>query len=326
MSTSLIISQAAGSARSLGRTRRAGPRPAPHELMELALADRRRRALARGSTPTAPARRPSCARPEPGPTGLCSSAGSFSARQRSASDRSSQPMLRGASCQCGAPGTRPSAVFAVWWQVEHLSVGVPRSSGPARHQHPMAVPVVGLAREVPARVTVQAARMPQHLGDAPERLERGLAIDRRWRLGGRGRTVSGGHAQRPRAEQPRQAAPGYSVSSHRLDSSVQPGYADSKPCWVSGSDRTRRPVSANRALHTAAAISGVPGSPMPDGGSVLGTMCTSTSGICVDPEHGVVVEVALLHAPVLQRDLRRTARPTGRTRCRPPSAPGSSPG
>ena len=39
--------------------------------------------------------------------------GSFSARQRSASDRSSHAMLRGARCQCGAPGTRPSAVFVV---------------------------------------------------------------------------------------------------------------------------------------------------------------------------------------------------------------------
>ena len=39
--------------------------------------------------------------------------GPFNARQRSASDRSSHPMLRGASCQRGAPGTRPSAVFSV---------------------------------------------------------------------------------------------------------------------------------------------------------------------------------------------------------------------
>jgi hypothetical protein len=38
-------------------------------------------------------------------------------------------MLRGTNCQCGAPGTRPSAVLSAWRQVLHLSVGVPRSSG-----------------------------------------------------------------------------------------------------------------------------------------------------------------------------------------------------
>ena len=52
----------------------------------------------------------------------------------------------------------------------------------------MPVPVVALTRNVAALVTVQAARMPEYLGDTPEGLERCLAL--RGRLGGRG-----GHAQ-----------------------------------------------------------------------------------------------------------------------------------
>ena len=195
--------------------------------------------------------------------------GSFSARQRSASDRPPSPCCAARDRQWGAPGTRPSAVLAVWWQVEHGARACRRSSGPRADQHAMPVPVVGLAREVPARMTVQAARMPQHLGDPPEGLERCLAL-----RGRRGRGV-----RRPRAGQPAtatQAAP-----RRRLVASLAPqlAQADSKPWLVSGSERMRRPVSANRALQTAAAISGVPGSPMPEGGSVLGTMCTSTSGI-----------------------------------------------
>ena len=43
--------------------------------------------------------------------------------------------------------------------------------------------------------------------------------------------------------------------------------------------RMRLPVAAKIALTTAGAIGGVPGSPMPPGVSVLGTMCTSTLGI-----------------------------------------------
>ena len=57
-------------------------------------------------------------------------AGSLSVRQRSASESPSQPMLRGASPQWGAPGTSPSGLLAVWWHVEHRRVGLPWSSGP----------------------------------------------------------------------------------------------------------------------------------------------------------------------------------------------------
>ena len=48
---------------------------------------------------------------------------------------------------------------------------------------------------------------------------------------------------------------------------------------VNGSVNTRWPVSFDQALATAGAIGGMPGSPMPVGFSVDGTMCTSTSGI-----------------------------------------------
>ena len=46
-----------------------------------------------------------------------------------------------------------------------------------------------------------------------------------------------------------------------------------------GMRRMRLPVSLNTALATAGAIGGVPGSPMPVGGSLLATICTSTRGI-----------------------------------------------
>ena len=51
--------------------------------------------------------------------------------------------------------------------------------------------------------------------------------------------------------------------------------------------------------------------------SSLGTMCTSTCGISYMRSGRVVVEVALLDAAVLERDLRRGARPRGRTRWPP---------
>ena len=47
------------------------------------------------------------------------------------------------------------------------------------------------------------------------------------------------------------------------------------------------------ALTTAEKIGGVPGSPMPPGGSVLGTMWTSISGISFIPQHIVIVKVGL---------------------------------
>src|SRR5215470_3994859 len=46
-----------------------------------------------------------------------------------------------------------------------------------------------------------------------------------------------------------------------------------------GKRRKRFPLRAKTALAIAGAIGGVPGSPIPVGGSLLGTMCTLHSGI-----------------------------------------------
>src|SRR6202140_488902 len=49
-----------------------------------------------------------------------------------------------------------------------------------------------------------------------------------------------------------------------------------KPLRVSGNSRTRFPVAAKTALHSAGTNGGTPGSPTPAGGAVLSTICTST--------------------------------------------------
>ena len=72
---------------------------------------------------------------------------------------------------------------------------------------------------------------------------------------------------------------------------------------VSGRLRNLDPVAAKTAFATAGAIGGVPGSPMPVGLLVLGTTCTSTTGIFVHPQQRIVVEVRLLDGAVLDGDL-----------------------
>lgn len=57
------------------------------------------------------------------------------------------------------------------------------------------------------------------------------------------------------------------------------GYQARRSAGRIGSLRIRLPVSAKTALATAGAIGGVPGSPTPPGGSALGMMWTSTTGI-----------------------------------------------
>ena len=77
-----------------------------------------------------------------------------------------------------------------------------------------------------------------------------------------------------------------------------------------GRERMRLPVSANIALATAGATGGTAG--LADAGRGLRARHDVDLDLrhLVDPQHRVVVEVALLHAPVLERDLRRTARPS----------------
>ena len=71
---------------------------------------------------------------------------------------------------------------------------------------------------------------------------------------------------------------------------------------LNGSSRGVLPVIWAMALANAGASGGSPGSPMPLGGSALGTMCTATWGHVGDAWHGKVAKVALLHHAVLERD------------------------
>src|SRR5882762_4303377 len=57
---------------------------------------------------------------------------------------------------------------------------------------------------------------------------------------------------------------------------LQQGF-QAKPAFVSGNSRMRFPVAAKIALHSAGAIAGNPGSPIPPGAASLSTMCTYVS-------------------------------------------------
>ena len=65
----------------------------------------------------------------------------------------------------------------------------------------------------------------------------------------------------------------------------------------------RLPVAAKIALQTAGATVGTPGSPSPPGGWPESRMCTSVTGDLGDPHHRVGVEVRLLDAAAVERDL-----------------------
>ncbi len=71
--------------------------------------------------------------------------------------------------------------------------------------------------------------------------------------------------------------------------------AHARSTFASRIVRIRFPVAAKIALASAGATIGVPISPAPAGGSVLGTMCSSTSAL---REQRIRIEVALLDAPV----------------------------
>ena len=111
---------------------------------------------------------------------------------------------------------------------------------------------------------LKAHPAPAHFGSLENSLQRPLRraeharIDSRRGIHARLREHSPG--QRKQGEERREEAP----------ACVQPS---------SGSLRMRLPVAANIAFATAGAIGGVPGSPIPPGASVLGTICTSTFGI-----------------------------------------------
>ena len=70
-----------------------------------------------------------------------------------------------------------------------------------------------------------------------------------------------------------------------------------------GSLRRRLPVAAKTALTTAGAMVAVPGSPMPPGAVAARDDVHLDLGSLVDAQDLVGVEVALLDAAVLERDL-----------------------
>ena len=58
------------------------------------------------------------------------------------------------------------------------------------------------------------------------------------------------------------------------------GHPHFRSCFDSGSERTRLPVVAKMALHSAGITGGSAGSPSPVGGNVLLRKCTSTGTAC----------------------------------------------
>ena len=93
------------------------------------------------------------------------------------------------------------------------------------------------------------------------------------------------------------------TSTMRLEVAMSvPLYADFKSSGRIGRRRRRLPVTAKMALATAGAMGGTPVSPTPPILSVLSTMCASTSGISFIRSIGIVVEIALLHAAILESD------------------------
>ena len=70
-----------------------------------------------------------------------------------------------------------------------------------------------------------------------------------------------------------------------------------------GNRRRRRPVAAKRALATAGAMGGTPGSPMPPKGSPEGTRCTSISGVSRRERLGVVGKIPGFDPALIEADL-----------------------
>src|SRR6059036_14194 len=136
-----------------------------------------------------------------------------------------------------------------------LEAGRPVSRGTAHHTHRVRQARVELEGRVARDVAVLTARVLEHLAHGGEGGD-GLGALRRLK------TAAGGERERQRRGHERKA---HGRLRHAFGRS--------------GSSRSRCPVSAATALATAGAIGGTPTSPIPPGFSVLGTMCTSTTGI-----------------------------------------------
>src|SRR5258706_1607136 len=117
---------------------------------------------------------------------------------------------------------------------------------------PVGAAAVELQGRVPGDVAVLAARVLEDLAHGLEGGQAGRGI-RLWR-----RLIARGRSEHDGQGRERGGGPHASLS---------------------GSRRSLCPVAAKTAFATAGATGGTPGSPTPLGRSVLGTMCTSTTGI-----------------------------------------------
>ena len=147
---------------------------------------------------------------------------------------------------------------------------------PADHQGLMKTPLIALTRTLGHRVTIEAARMLQHLSDLAEQSERARML-----VGDIGETV--GTAQGGGSLQSRRL----SKRGRRCDQAAARGHCGASqkarlhqptPFTIGSELGRSRPRRAN-ALATAGPIGGTPGSPTPDGASVDGTIRISTAGI-----------------------------------------------
>ena len=190
-------------------------------------------------------------------------------------------------------------MFCGWWQFAHFAALMPTPLEPALHVHRVRPRAIRLQRPLARGVAVEAARAQKDRRRLQEESTRARLVHGPWcRVVGKGKRPCEGSA-------------GSSARAAALKRAPGPR-AESEAAGSAGSSST------TIALATAGAIGGTPGSPTPPGFASLGTMCTSTSRHLVHPQHRVVVEVALLHAPVLERDLAVAAR-----RVRPKTMPPS---
>ena len=95
--------------------------------------------------------------------------GSLSASARPWSSSPSQPIERGASDQCGAPGTPARSWFFERWHAPQVMPGRPRFMRPRCTFLRVDLRLVADPRPVAGRVAVQAARVPEHFRNLLER-------------------------------------------------------------------------------------------------------------------------------------------------------------
>lgn len=178
----------------------------------------------------------------------------------------------------------PGAAFLS--RVDRAGLGIAAWAGSGRRfaaRPCQLLPSGGRAGRATALAMAIGARRHSPGRDAPARCALAIAGAWRrqpaqqggWRRGAFKRRVAGVAAGRPPdgSAQRLNPAPQPGASAQCLNPVPQPS--------AKGSWRWRWPVSRASALAKAGASGGTPGSPMPLGGSALGTMCTATRGVSV---------------------------------------------